>query len=99
MSEADTEALYRVHRDRARGNGGGRSKAGERGIEVLISLATLHDASATRGAYTSLLVMPAVLKRDGSLEPDAENMPESISSACIVRAFPMRSSWLEEDML
>lgn len=75
LSEADAKALYQVHRDRARGNGGGRSKAGERGIGVLISLATLYDASATRGAYTSLLVMPAVLKGDGSLEPDAENMP------------------------
>lgn len=75
LSNADTETLYRAYRDKSGGDGGKRSKVDERGIGILISLATLYDASAARGAYTSLLVMPAILKRDGSLEPDAENMP------------------------
>lgn len=75
LSEDAAAALYRVHRDRAGGNGDGSSKGEERGIGVLISLATLYDASAAKGVYTSLLVMPAVLKRDGCLEPDAGSTP------------------------
>lgn len=70
LSPDDTKKLYGVCGER-----GGHGKGHGKGIGVLVSLATLNDVSASHGALTSLLVLPATLNRDGSLEPNANNLP------------------------
>jgi len=69
LSSQDVDTLYKIFKSKHAfppKNGG---------ISVLVSLATLYDASASHGAYHSLLVLPAKLERNGTLHPDADNWP------------------------